>query len=575
MRAHPCRRLAASARRHPAPWVLGLAALAWVLVRSIPKPSRLTYPCQRAALSTSWAFLGVPVIAGAASARWRRPVIWTAVTAGVLWVALALGGRVSPPGQSRILGSASITVGEADASTPAALAATPDWLHRESLFPGRVVHVHDADATSWDFATGWYGDYVNQDVVTAMVTAGLLELTGTRSAHDAWEILIPDFEPGQKLVIKINLNNAVSPPTNAIDAMIEPVNALLGGLIEYGFAASDLTVYDVTHAAHNGIMPARLTGGCDYPGVNFVAYVGNPAPYSATEKVHFTPPSGPGITDRPIATVLAEADYLIDLPVAKVHDYAGMSLSFKNHFGSIDHCDYLHNYVFPSYPYYSASYNPLVELYMSPHIGGKTVLILCDCLYGNYLHLYTPPSPWPSFGNDAPNSVFLATDPVALDCVVADYLDVDGPVPATADDYLVLAAAQGLGVFERSAPPGNYSLIDYERLEPPFAGTGVPDDAQPAGEAHGEMTVTPNPATGEILVSVDLAERRAGPATLSVFNCQGRLVRTLLDDRPVDGHVEAVWDGTGDDGQRVASGVYWLSLRAGGVKVTRKVTLVR
>jgi hypothetical protein len=43
----------------------------------------------------------------------------------------------------------------------------------------RVVHVHASSATFWDFQTGWYGDYVDQDVVYGMMDQGLMRLTGT------------------------------------------------------------------------------------------------------------------------------------------------------------------------------------------------------------------------------------------------------------------------------------------------------------------------------------------------------------------------------------------------------------
>jgi hypothetical protein len=36
---------------------LGFAALAWFLLRVIPKPSRATYPCQRAAFPVASAFV--------------------------------------------------------------------------------------------------------------------------------------------------------------------------------------------------------------------------------------------------------------------------------------------------------------------------------------------------------------------------------------------------------------------------------------------------------------------------------------------------------------------------------------
>jgi uncharacterized protein (DUF362 family) len=539
--------------------LIGLSALAWVILRTGRKPSRVVYPCQRAALSTSWMFLGVPLAGFITSARWRRPAVWiTAIAVGVLALVFA-GAPVLR-----------CTPGDATAAALSAHAErVPSWSERG--FPGRVVHVHDAEATSWDFVTGWYGDYVDQGVVDAMMTEGLLALTGTQSLQSAWEVLIPDFVPGERLAIKVNLNNATEPPGNAIDAIIEPVNALIGGLIDYGFAATDISVYDVTHAAHAGVVPQRFIDGCDYPGVNFVAYVDNPDPYSTTEFVHFDPPSGSGISDRPLANVVVEADYLINMPIMKKHDYAGISLSFKNHFGSFRHCDFVHGYVFPMYPDYTPDYSPFVDMHANEHLGGKTVLTVGDGIYGNWEHLWSPPPPWSTFGDDAPNSLFLATDAVAVDCVMADFIAFEGTVPATADDYLVLASAAGMGVFERAAVSGEYAIIDYEYIEAPFVDTGIEGDVA-ARSAILSVAPTPTSDSARVLVEVPRAERVE--ATVQIFNARGQRVATLLKGE-VAGERRLVWDGTDEAGNRVASGVYWCTLDCEGRRESARIVLVR
>jgi len=526
----------------------------------------MAYPCQRAALATSWAFLGIPVLAAIAAGRWKRPVVWTAVALATGWAVFALGG-------GELLG---IESGDAIGSwRPAEM---PEWVSRDRAYPGRVVQVRDPDATSWDYATGYYGDYVDQDVVDAMVTAGLLELTDENTIVGAWGSLIPDFTPGEKMAIKVNFNNAAAdPPDNEIDALIHPVNALLGGLIEFGFAASDITVYDVTRAYHNGEMPQRFIDGCEYPGVVFEKYVGNPEAFSDTAVVHFDPPSAPAISDRPLARCLVEADYLISVPILKRHDYAGVTLSFKNHFGTIDDCREVHDHVFTSGSGYDPSYNGLIDLFLNPHIGGKTVLVLCDALYGNYEHLWGVPTPWPQFGNDAPSTIFLGADAVATDCVAFDVLYREGTVGVRADDYLELAGALGLGVYERESAPGEYSLIDHRYLEPPFDLTGVQDDPQDHAGGWGVpdmLGVATNPSAAPTLM-VTLPMQRDGRATLTLYNARGQRVRTLIDNERANGELELAWDGADESGQRVASGVYWCRLDYEGWSESEKLLLVR
>jgi hypothetical protein len=80
------------------------------------------------------------------------------------------------------------------------------------------------------------------------------------------------------------------------------------------------------------------------------------------------------------------------------------------------------------------------------------------------------PEPWVTFGNLAPNSLFFSKDPVAIDCVMYDFLEAEAGVVPHADDYLRLAAEQHLGVFEHRAPGASnpeewYSAIDYMYLD--------------------------------------------------------------------------------------------------------------
>jgi flagellar hook assembly protein FlgD len=66
-----------------------------------------------------------------------------------------------------------------------------------------------------------------------------------------------------------------------------------------------------------------------------------------------------------------------------------------------------------------------------------------------------------------------------------------------------------------------------------------------------------------------------GPVTLSVYNIQGRLIRTLLDEARWAGEHSAFWDGKDELGVDVAAGVYMCRLSFGEHEATRKMILVR
>jgi hypothetical protein len=333
----------------------------------------------------------------------------------------------------------------------------------------KVVHVYSTQATNWDFSTGWWGDYVSQGTVSEMVDRGVMELTGRSTRAAAWGALIPQYVSGQRVAIKVNLNNARSEDDsdNSIDAIIEPVNAVIAGLKEIGVAEPDIWVYDAVRS-----IPSRFVAGCDYPGVQFSGnWQSNPQGFSPTESVTFQPPpGGPTLADQRISNVLVSADYLINVPIMKKHGGAWVTLSFKNHFGSIESCGALHLYTFPTADNYTPTYNPLVDIYQNPHFAGKTVLTIGDGLYGSRTSQNSIPERWATFDNDSPRSLFFSHDPVAIDSVMYDFLEEEAGVQDHGDDYLALAFQAGLGVFEHRAPGASspdewYSQIDYVYLD--------------------------------------------------------------------------------------------------------------
>jgi hypothetical protein len=66
------------------------------------------------------------------------------------------------------------------------------------------------------------------------------------------------------------------------------------------------------------------------------------------------------------------------------------------------------------------------------------------------------------------------------------------------------------------------------------------------------------------------------PATLEVYDVQGRSVRTLLRERSRGiGAAALVWDGTADGGRPLPSGIYFAVLSSAGKRVSRPLTLIR
>jgi hypothetical protein len=83
----------------------------------------------------------------------------------------------------------------------------------------------------------------------------------------------------------------------------------------------------------------------------------------------------------------------------------------------------------------------------------------------------------------------------------------------------------------------------------------------------------PNPFNSETLIPYLLAE--AGEVRLEIYDLLGQRVRTLVAGPQEAGAHQAAWDGRGEAGRELASGLYLCRLRAGGFSQSRKLALLR
>ncbi len=76
-------------------------------------------------------------------------------------------------------------------------------------------------------------------------------------------------------------------------------------------------------------------------------------------------------------------------------------------------------------------------------------------------------------------------------------------------------------------------------------------------------------------LQIDYTVARPGAISLVVLDVAGRVVRSLLQEDAVSGTHHAVWDGTGQNGRRVAPGVYYLRLSGAFGQERRPVVLTQ
>jgi len=83
----------------------------------------------------------------------------------------------------------------------------------------------------------------------------------------------------------------------------------------------------------------------------------------------------------------------------------------------------------------------------------------------------------------------------------------------------------------------------------------------------------PNPFNPSCTIQFDLP--RAGRVVLRVYDVTGACVRTLADGWKDRGVHKEIWDGKGDNGSPLASGIYFCRMIAGGFTATQKIVLLR
>jgi hypothetical protein len=305
------------------------------------------------------------------------------------------------------------------------------------------------------------------------------------------------YQAGEKILIKINLtlcyvSGQSNPPNRSMlsrspekAGMTNPqfVLALMRQLVNVvGVSQADISVgdpvnffpqqwYDYLHPAFPDV---RYLDHYPFAGRTQVQFSGTPFYWSTTD--------ANGKEQDYLPQNYEEAAYLINFSVLKSHERAGITLSAKNHFGSLirspvgDLRGQRYNYYdlhtnIEGYLPGRTHYRTLVDLMGHEGIGGKTLLYLVDALYGGKGWDGTPYK-WnlAPFSDDWPSSLFASQDPVAIDSVGYDFLLAEWPTEVSvwdglAQDYLHEAA-------QANSPPSG-TLYDPERDGTVMASLGV------------------------------------------------------------------------------------------------------
>jgi len=594
--------------------VMGLASLIWFLIRVIPKPSRVAYPCMKAAAPLASSFvmyiLGLTsftFVMKKAKQKINKSKYLVAIPFMFIGLVIGIFALYNYSQNARL--NAQPLQEEQPANEPIGIG--------KGIFSGRVVWIHNPNATNED-CTNEENDYwsmdknTNQDTISKMLSQGLQLLTGKTTNANAWDAIFKyynqvhgkgeiGYSPGEKIVIKINLNGLRGPEN--INTSPQIAYAILDQLVNIvGVDESDIHIGD-PNCPMGDVTYSKLNG--DFPDIN---YWGNESgmvePQHSDEHVFKT---SDGEVSNYLPQSYIEAEYMINIPVFKKHHRAGISIAAKNHFGSIAPFTggawHLH-YSLPCPEATSVAengeygvYRCFVDIMGHKHLGGKTILYLVDGIWGsvNWGH---PPVKWAMtpFNNDWPSSLFLSQDPVAIESVCYDFLfkefneghptegefvgDDKGPYPQfpATDDYLHQAAdptkwasdiqydpeddgtvLSSLGTHEHwnnstdkqySWNLGNESGIELVTLK--YTGR---TETTPIETGYDIFHANyPNPFVDKTTIKYQI--QNTTNVQISIYNMNGKLMRYADMGRQIEGIHEYNWNAISNNGYGLPNGVY-------------------
>ena len=168
----------------------GLIAIAWFLLRVVPKPQRAQYPCQQVAMSISLGYIAFLGILFAGVAVWLR----NAKTKFAKTLPTVFAGFVVLFTITGAVFATNYFQGEQPA------AASWDPIPKQPMgvgtgdSPGRVVWVWNPNATEKDLSGYWWEQQNNnQDVLDHMLSIGVQQFTGTSTDSEAWDAMFSYF----------------------------------------------------------------------------------------------------------------------------------------------------------------------------------------------------------------------------------------------------------------------------------------------------------------------------------------------------------------------------------------------
>lgn len=241
----------------------------------------------------------------------------------------------------------------------------------------------------------------NLSLAKDMIHAAVMALTQKSTVAEAYEALFPENKPDIATTVAIKVNclagRGLCTHPEVVEGIIDGLSQMLGG----SFPLQNITVFD------DRMESLMMNGG--------FTLKNNPDDYKVLSTYGETNKFGEvnwgdtsytisGSTQR-LSTIAETTDYIINVPVLKDHNQAGVTFALKNFYGIIDNPEDMHDKSGDPDKRWCDPFIPQVYKL----VAEKVICIVGDAIFGVH---NGGPSASSTF---IPNTILVSTDPVAID----------------------------------------------------------------------------------------------------------------------------------------------------------------
>jgi len=606
---------------------LGICSTAWLVFRSGTKPSRLRYPCQRVAMSTSSLFLGTFALPGLSrglkrvwpgmpSFRLRHSwlaiptVLMVALAAGVFVHGLRVNRRVlplqTPPAVSSVL-----PVWHSDLPDPSHIFVidsfpVPDTTrpYHEgldsllSLLAGGGIYFYKSNqALPWCDSNGMIG---KNDVVLIKVNAEWDQRGQTNGdlikGVVARILAHPDTFTGEvELVENGQWNCSFQYAQNNAENQSQTMKSIMDGFAGQGYHTG---VYDWTligYGSHNHWVNEYDQGD------TVSGYVKEDS--SGMTYAKFKSIFGTRISVRRGVWDGAQYDSsrlkFLNMPVLKSHSLMGVSASTKHYIGFLDYHD-----IGSSAMHQRAMTQGLLGVNF-----GKARFPDLNIIDATWVMAEIDSGPNAPYTLATRQDILVASkDPIANDYYAGKYVirpiswwyghawlhnygrmdpdNLNTENPGSGHSYSVDSTPCGgmpynafhqllVSNRDKMLAYGKHVTMDSLQMTVHLFSfrnpTGVGDPHGPVSPGHLTVDAIPNPSSGPTQIRYSLS--RSGPVGIAVFDQAGRLVVRFPDRSQTAGQYTVSWNRRDATGARVAAGSYFVKVESGEQTGTVRIVL--